>query len=95
VKGAKVVCVDTTAMWSDVAPALPSKGQVYVLSGTRIEPGGLWANALIIGLPNSDHSGSDVGWKLSRFRPAVCERTEAEDVAQFRKLLNVDRREDA
>jgi hypothetical protein len=78
--GAKVVCVDTAGLFTQLDPC-----RVYTIAEVydpvRIDWGiRLVEVASFVGL-----YGAFFG---RRFRPAVPPKTEAEDTAQFRKLLN-------
>lgn len=85
--GAKVVCIDVAPRsWPTDTLNL---GAVYTVAGVGVSPSGkpclflretqstlIWAN------------GQRAGYYFDRFRPAVEPKSEAHDLAQFRKLLN-------
>jgi hypothetical protein len=85
-KGMKVVCInDQRLESSEVHTGLLVLGSVYTIGDAyhhRSGRIGLFINEL-----QASHAGRLVCYDIRRFRPAVEPKTEAEDLAQFRKML--------
>lgn len=90
--GVKCVCVDA---WFPPGPRPLSEGAVYEISSVVRE--GAKVAFYLVGLDRPEYARLPEGrvqfgriaYGASRFRPLVQQRTEAEDVAQFRHLLDV------
>lgn len=91
VRGAKVACIRKVGSWSTAARGRgdPQPGQVYTLDGfIETAPSG----EVYVGLVELDPAGC---FKLELFRPVIEPKSEAEDLATFRKWLRVDQPVDA
>jgi hypothetical protein len=96
VRGRKIVCVD--AEWLDIAgtPTVLAVGAIYTIDGFE-EDSVYWACPMgaVFLKEVANPTDASCGFGLDRFRPLVSTKTEAEDVARFRKLLTQRIPEDA
>ncbi len=90
VPGARVVCIRTHMPDLDVAPLVMN--EVYVIRHVFEATDGSREKILVHlrGVVNglATISGREVGYWLSRFRPAVAQKTEQEDVALFERIAH-------
>lgn len=88
--GVKCVCVDGSPRDGGRYSALPVEGRVYTIASVEYC---VWANGEGLGVHlaevrrrPADLDGKVYPYHVSRFRPLIT-RTQSEDVALFRKLL--------
>jgi hypothetical protein len=88
-KGVKVVCVDASPPKFGWRKDVLELGRVYTVRGACIAPTGN-AGVLMAGVCAGEwHTGNERGWWPWRFSPLVILGSDANDVAQFRKLLTI------
>jgi hypothetical protein len=86
-KGMKVVCInDQRLESSEVHTGFLVAGSAYTIDGAYHHPSDGRIGLFLAEAPGK-YQGHPVAYDLRRFRPAVEPKTEAEDLAQFRKLL--------
>lgn len=94
-KGAKVVCVNDAAFPEQIGPEWMSdtglrEGAIYTIRGLSPcwsgQTGVLLAEVVY---PVDGRLGAEPGYRISRFRPLIEPKTEAQDRAFFRHWLKV------
>ena len=86
-KGVKVVCIEGGTSNRTAGGWAPKTNGIYTIRGVSVFPGHGACLLLREYVHDEQFMGQEWGWQADHFRPLISTKTEAEDVAEFRKLL--------